>query len=235
MNLLKFELKKLSKTNYLIASFLIMLLIPLITLLWMSLNPRGFILGDFNQMNLTFLGLIGCRTIFPMTGMLMMKVEYDNNGWISAFVTPLERRKLLFLKLIISIIWSALIIVFSILVVIVTEVILFNDLSIAGLIAEHISSYVYLMIYLVPFIIIGMFLSFLFSHTIIPIICLSLTIFIGYMTQLFNKNLYLPSAIPEFILSPYTDYKIGIAYMILYVLSFAVILLMERVIYLKDY
>jgi len=147
----------------------------------MSLNPRGFILGDFNQMNLIFLGLIGSRTIFPMTGMLLMKVEYDNNGWISAFVTPLERRRLLFLKLFISIIWSGLIIVFSILVVIVTEVILFYDLSIVGLIAEHISSYVYLMVYLIPFIIFGMFLSFLLSHTIIPIIGLSLTIFVGYM------------------------------------------------------
>ncbi|MCH4886779.1 hypothetical protein EZV73_04325 [Acidaminobacter sp. JC074] len=234
MNLFRYELKKLSSANYLVASFLVMLLVPLITLLWISLNPRAFLLGDFNKMNLIFLGLIGTKTIFPMTGMLLMKVEYDSNGFISAFVSPLERRKLFLIKFVIASVWSVLLILFSVLVVIVTEVILFNDLSIIGLIISQIDAYFYLILYTIPFIVFGMFLAYAFKHTIIPLIGMSVTIVTGYLMQLFNKNLYLPSAIPEFILSPYREAKINTAYLILYTFGILTVLLMDRMIYKRD-
>lgn len=235
MYLLKYEFMKINKSNYFVGSLLVMLLSPIFSLLWMSLNPRGFVLGDFNEMNLIFMGLVGAKTIFPMTGMLLIKIEYDQNGWIGAFVTPLERTKLLIAKLFVAILWSSFLIFYSAVIVIITEVILFNDLNIIPLIFQDNMSYYLLLLYVIPYIIIGMALAFYLEHTVMPLVGFTFVIIIGYFTQLFHENLFLPSAIPKYIISLEWHGALVVAYGILYVCSFIALFFLYRGIHHKDY
>lgn len=235
MYLLKYEFMKINKSNYFVASLLVMLLSPIFSLLWMSLNPRGFVLGDFNEMHLIFMGLVGAKTIFPMTGMLLIKIEYDQNGWVGAFVTPLERSKLLIVKLVVAILWSSFLVFYSAVIVIITEVILFNDLSIIPLIFQDNMSYYLLLLYVIPYIVMGMALSFYLEHTVVPLIGFTFIIISGYFTQLFQENLFLPSAIPKYIISLDWHNEFFVAYGILYLLSFIALYFLWRGIHHKDY
>lgn len=235
MSLIKYEFLKISKSNYFIGSMLIVLLSPLFSLLWMSLNPRGFVLGDFNEMNIMLLSLIGSKTLFPMTGMLLIKIEYDQKGWVGAFVTPTERSRILMAKIVVAMLWSIFLVFFSMLIVIITEVILFNDLNIISLVFRDNLSYYMMILYVVPYIVIGMTVSFFLEHIVMPLIGFVALIFIGYFTQLFYESLYLPSALPKFIMSLEWHRDFGMAYFLLYIIGFIALIMLWRGIYHKDY
>ncbi len=235
MYLLRYELKKINKANYLIGSFMVMLLSPIFSLLLMSLNPHGFILGDFNKMNLIFLSLIGSKLIFPLTAMIMIKLEYDHKGWIGIFVTPKKRESLLIIKLFVSILWSILLVVFSLVVVLITELVLFGDMNVLNMINETAFSYVCLLVYMIPFIVFGMLLTFVMKQTVVPMIVMSFMVVIGYFMQLFNESLYLPSAIPKFISNGVMTSSIVLAYILLYAFGIVSFVVLRYVFRNKDY
>lgn len=236
MNLIKYEFKKAIKANYFIASFLTMLLLPLFSLLIMSLDSKGFQLGDFNQINLILLGLIGSKTLFPLLGMILIKTEYDQDGLIGMFVTPVHRVKLLLAKVVTTIIWSMLLIVFSAVLVVIVELILFKDIDIFYLVQDYTLNYLLVMAYVIPYIIIGMLLSFVMTHVAVPTFLFILMIISGYLTQLFNPIPYLPSAIPEYISEiPQTSHKVIIPLLVLYTIGALSFIILRYVFKHKDY
>jgi len=235
MYLLKYELKKVLRNNYFIGSFVLMLLSPIFTLILISLNPRGFEVGDFNQMNLVFLSLIGSKVIFPLTGMLLLKVEYDQKGWSSLFVTPIERKRMLWLKLVASFIWSILLILSSAVFAYITEIILFDDYRVLRMIDDTLLSYMMLVLYILPYNILGFLLAYTMKQTVLPLVVLSSTIFVGYLIQLFHRALFLPSAIPEFIITGQTGSQILPAYLILYITAILAYITLRYLFKNRDY
>lgn len=235
MKLIKYEFKKMRKANYFIGSFLAVLLSPALSLLLLSFHPRGFAIGDFNRMNLMLMSLIGSKVLFPLTGILLIKVEFDQGGWTGLFVTPQQRHKMLNIKIMVSILWSLMLLVFSVLVSLTTEMLLFNDVKVIGMMTQSISSYIHLFIYIIPHLIIGMMLSFLTKHTVIPVILLGITSVIGYFFQLFNKTLYIPSAIPEFISNHSVGQDVSSAYLMLYYIGGIALITFRLLFKNKDY
>ncbi|MBI9012578.1 MAG: ABC transporter permease [Clostridiales bacterium] len=236
MNLIKYEFKKAIKANYIIASVLAMLLSPLFSLLIMSLDSKGFQLGDFNQINLILLGLIGSKTLFPLLGMLLIKTEYDQDGLIGIFVTPIHRAKLLLAKVVTAIMWSMLLVVFSAVLVVIVELILFKDIDIFYLVQDYTLNYLMVIAYVIPYIVIGMLLSFVMSHVIVPTILFALMIMSGYLMQLFNPIPYFPSAIPEYISEiPQTTHKVFIPFLVLYTIGALAFIILRYVFKYKDY
>lgn len=213
-----------------------MLLMPLFSLLLMTLDSRGFQQGDFNQINLILLGLVGSKTIFPLVGMFLMKTELEQDGLIGTFVTPINRFKLLISKIVTAVIWSVCLIVFSAIVVIIVELILFKDLNIFYLVKNQMVNYLILILYVMPYIIIGMMFSFVMNHVIMPMFIFVIIIVSGYLLQLFNPIYYLPSAIPEYISDlPKEQGSMVIAFIILYVLATLSFIILQYVFKNKDY
>jgi len=236
MNLIKYEFKKAIKANYILASFLAMLLSPLFSLLIMSLDSRGFQLGDFNQINLILLGLIGSKTLFPLLGMLLIKTEYDQDGLIGIFVTPINRVKLLLSKVLTAIIWSTLLIVFSSVLVVIVELILFKDVDIFYLVQGYAMNYLMIIAFVIPYIIIGMLLSLVTKHVVIPVLFFIIMIISGYLMQLFSPTPYLPSAIPEYISEiPHENPMVLISFILLYAVGLLAFVILRYVFKYKDY
>jgi len=234
--LIKYEFKKAVKANYVSASLVVMLLMPLFSLLLMTLDSRGFQQGDFNQINLILLGLVGSKTIFPLVGMFLIKTELEQDGLIGIFVTPINRLKLLVSKIFAAIIWSVCLIVFSAIVVIIVELILFKDLNIFYLVKNQMLNYIVLIFYVIPYIIIGMMFSFVMNHVIMPMIIFIIIIVTGYLMQLFNPIYYLPSAIPEYISDlPKESGSMTIAFILLYGLGVLSFLILQYIFKNKDY
>lgn len=202
----------------------------------MTLDSSGFRLGDFNQINLVILSLVGSKTIFPLVGMFLIKTEYEQDGLIGTFVTPMFRINLLISKIVTAVLWSISLIVFSALLVIVVELILFKDLNIFYVVKDHVINYVLLIVYVVPYIIIGMFLSYVLSHVLMPMIVFIVLIVGGYLTQLFNSVAYMPSAIPEYIAELPKDLSLMVLpFIFLYVFALLIFLMFRYLFMNKDY
>lgn len=233
MKVLHDEFKKVYKANYFLISFIVMFLSPLFTLLILSVNESGFYIGDFNQLNLTFLSLIGSKTIFPVLGMLSIKVENDHNGWAGLFVTPRKRMRYIWIKCAFVIFWSWLLITFSVFVVMITEFMMFNQVYVFYVILESIPSYIYLMFYIVPYIFIGMTLTFVTKSVLIPSFMIIVGGFTGYLVQLFDETVYLPSYISR--LTVKLDLDLIPAFISLYVVGFIALFALLFMVKVKDF
>lgn len=199
INLIKIEFIKIKKTRLFIASFLSMILSPIISLLIMSIEPKGFVLGDFNKINIVLLSLIGTRTVFPLISMSVIKMGNGIDGIKSSFLTPVSRKKLLLSKIIFAFLWMCILVLFSVCMVIVTELFLFKDMSIMTMVVTSQKDYFLILLYALPLQIIAMMLSILFNNMLVPTLLFVGMIMSGYILQLYNQLPFMPGVIPRYI------------------------------------
>lgn len=211
LQLLINEFQKIRRTKVFYISFLVMLLAPMFSIILMSIESTKLVIGDFNGVNILLLSLIGSRTIFPAVAMYLVKLEYDFAGFKSNFVTPISRTKLMFSKVLLALIWMILMIVFSILIVILLEIVLFKELEITMTIMSSLKNYLLIIVYTLPIQIFAMLLTFLLKNVIIPLLLISTYAVVEYIFIIIGDVGFTPTILPAFI-SGNMDFSLNVSY-----------------------
>lgn len=236
LSMIRNEIIKVRRTQFFYASFLFMLLSPVFSLLLMSVETNGFIMGDFNRLNILLLSLVGTRTIIPVIGMYLIKLELDQGGFHSNFLAPVNRSKFLLAKIITAMLWSVLLLVFSAVCVVGTELVLFKDFQIIKLLIVDLRSYLYIFFYGISIQMLGMLLTFVLQNIIYPIILFLGFIILGYIIQLFDYLEYLPSILPEYIIGVEVEIHHVVIAWVMVLMTFVIsYMLLNLMIITRDY
>lgn len=235
-NLIKTEFRKIFMAPYFLASFLSILLSPVLAFIMMSLSPNSFMLGDFNKVNILLLSVVASKLFFPFIAMSLIQVGHGLAGLKSAFLMPNNRLKIIFSKVLMAFLWMCALIIFSIILVIVIELILFRDLEIVSIVATSYESYLKIIIYAFPIQVVAMFMTLVIGNIMLPVILFALVMIGGYFVQLTLKLSYLPSAIPAYIMGVDRPFvHINIAFMINYGLGIVFFIFLSYLLIHQDY
>lgn len=198
-NLIRIEFTKIVKTTYFLASFLAILTLPMLSLMLMMLRPSGFVLGDFNKLNILLLSLVVSKTIFPLVAMSLVQVGHGLAGLKSIFLTPLSRTKIVLSKVVMSLIWTSILVGFSMIMVIFVEILLFRDMAIVGIVIQSFKTYIMVVLYTFPIQMVSMLLTLYMGNMVLPaVVFLGIMIF-DYIIHILYKASFLPSAIPAYL------------------------------------
>lgn len=198
-NLIKIEFKKIVKTTYFLSSFLIMAILPMVSLMLLLLQPSGFVSGDFNRLNILLMALVLSKTVFPIIAMSLIQIGHGLSGLKSIYLTPINRGKIVLSKVWMAFIWMTILIVFAIAIVVIIELILFRNMKVFGLVFHSLKVYGYIALYSFVFQLVGMVLTLFIGNILVPSLILTGYMILEYGLQLQFMKSYLPGAIPAYL------------------------------------
>ncbi|MBN2794969.1 MAG: ABC transporter permease [Clostridia bacterium] len=198
-NLIKIEFKKIVKTTYFLASFLIMGILPMVSLMLLLLQPTGFVSGDFNRLNILLMALVMSKTVFPIIAMSLIQIGHGLSGLKSIYLTPINRGKIIMSKVWMAFIWMTILIIFSIAIVVIIELILFRNMKVFGLVLHTLKIYGYIALYSFVFQLVGMVLTLIIGNILVPSLILISYMICEYGLQLQYMISFLPGAIPAYL------------------------------------